>query len=478
MAVNSSIVANKVKTNPQPPGVPSTFSKLSSSGHSLILQKGQLNKVEVFPLIRDEYVESASAIQSTVTPSNIVGQIIKLSQDNIASLSLVLESAGAPTTIDLIEGYANDAALQAVWVASNPANLAVLDSGIVAPGGSTQSMKVDPSTIGDEWVDTIASTDLTGNSIRLDFRGGEISSKMEIRVFIGDGTNTKSALLAVGTKDVWNTYTIAETAMVEDGVGTTNVAAITVVGFRVTLDKAGKFSYIDNIEYIIPPGSVDLKLYDMGATLPVSGVATLASGTQYPDLNEANPAAVINLTLLAGKRSYVIPEFNAAIEGQTALNVNNYYALTLSYVDQDVKVYGTNPANAAQLYNNGYAFTAPDTVTAITQIGTYNDINFSLFHNNAVYLIETQIDLDAAAGKNSIVELIVENPSTDAIVDTIHAHTHPVGRTAIKADLRQKPLLIAKLDELELFYTDDENDSVTTLALNALYYHQPPTING
>ncbi|GAH05540.1 unnamed protein product, partial [marine sediment metagenome] len=98
----------------------------------------------------------------------------------------------------------------------------------------------------------------------------------------------------------------------------------------------------------------------------------------------------VNLSLLGGKRLYHINAFVAgvALEIPTneLLNLGNYYAITINYVDTELNVYGTNSSYSIQYYTNGYAFTTPDEATAITAVGEYNDCMFCIFSTQDVYV--------------------------------------------------------------------------------------------
>ena len=145
----------KINTNLEL-GVPVGFSEMSSNSLLVNLQKGQLNKVVVYPRIGNEYCESSREIQGVVTATNIVGQIFKASKNNITALSLTLESASG-ILLDNFESYANDAAIQSVWVETG--NVASVETTIVKSG--SQAMSLLGSSVNDEWINTVPSIDYT-----------------------------------------------------------------------------------------------------------------------------------------------------------------------------------------------------------------------------------------------------------------------------------------------------------------------------
>jgi len=206
--------------------VPPTFTKITENAKRTILQKGQLNKTNMYPRILNEHAESSREIQGVIDATTIVGQIFKASKDNITALGLTLESDEG-ISLDNFESYANSSALQSAWVATG--NLALLEQSIVKSG--TKSMALPGDTLNDEWVYTITSTDFTNYTGNFDAYFTKEFNKFKVSVFIGDGTNTKSFQLAFANKDSWYHFDIAEASMTEDGGGTTLVSAITKIGF-------------------------------------------------------------------------------------------------------------------------------------------------------------------------------------------------------------------------------------------------------
>lgn len=173
--------------------------------------------------------------------------------------------------------------------------------------------------------------------------------------------------------------------MTEDGGGTTDPTAITKIGFRVADKDAADSGYIDNLVATPPPGTVQVKLWDMGTSIPVTSVTSIDDGTQYSELgdrglNGGTVDSEITVSLLGGKKTYQLNDFVAGtaleIPSNTILNSGNYYAITIHYVDTDVNIYGPDTSFAYNYYTNGYAFTAPDESTAITAIGDYSDLSF------------------------------------------------------------------------------------------------------
>ena len=464
---------------------PSTYNKQTSNSNSYLIQKGQLNKLKLRPQILNEHAESSNEIQSIVTSTNIVGQIFKASRDNINGISLTMESAGG-SVIDDYESYANDAALQAVWV-KNGTNEALLEETIVHDGSKAFKGLTDVN--GDEWIMTLTSTDFTGYNGAFDFYQDQIYDRVKVRVFIGDGTNTKSFPLVVNTKNSWYHFDFNEAAMTEDGGGTTNVAAITKIGFRIEDKEIGKFFYVDNLISVPPAGEIELKLWNFGTSIPVSATDGLNNATQYTEIGDrgfnggtVETSCIINLE--GGKRLYHIKEFVAGtaleIPANTLLTVDNYYAITIHYVDTIVEIYGPNSTYSYQYYNNGYAFTTPNEISVITALGTYNDLMFLIFSTQDIYIYKYAKEiynsaLEFATIKNATESIYTEGADME-ILDILENDKEPEQDTHIS--YTNNIFFMPKGGKFEIYYNDDYSDDVFEIVLAIGYYFINESING
>lgn len=462
-------------------GVPSSFTKTTRNERPINIAKGQVNSGRLRPEVLNEHAESSREIQSVVNSTNKVGQIFKASQDNINAIYITAESAEA-AAIDDFESYANDAALQAVWVPSNSLNF--LETTIVQD--STQSMGLPLSVINDEWEMTMAAIDYTGYTGSFDFYQDTIFGLTGaiVEVFISDGVNTKSSQLAINQANNWTHFDINEAAMIEDDIlNPTDVTAITSIGFRVDTKKLGASAYVDNLAAAPPPGELGIQLWDMGTTTPVTGVDALDDGVQYTqigDISFTTPVSQYNLNLEGGKRLYHVHEFvcGVALEIPTneILNEDNYYALVLTYVDTDVTIYGPNSSfDDAPYYNSGYAFTTPDNSTAITTIGVNNDLMFSIFSTQDVYIIGSSARANAEPNGGSSFMSSVEGIHMETL-DVIHTHgLNPPSNGII--DLTLRPVFLPKGGKFNLDYNDDYTDDVTVIEFGMGYLYEPPFVN-
>ncbi len=459
--------------------VPLNYTKMTASGIHKTVQKGQANEYIVRPQILNEHSELHSDTVGEVNATTIVGQVFKASQDNINSFMIPLESAEA-TVFDTFETYENSTALQTAWVEDT--NAATLETTIVSSDrSSTKSMKLPCDTEGDTWTKTIEAADFTGYNGVFDFYQDKEFDKLKLSVVLGDGVNTISLQLVVPDKNEWTHFDIPISALSEDGGGTTDITAITKVSFRVDDKEGGKFAYVDNYYATPPPGEVELKLWDFGATLPTE-TTTLDDATQYTELGDranATVASSVIVSLVGGKRQYHIHDFVAGVakedSANTLLTGNNYYGITLHYVDTEVNVYGNGSTN----YTNGFAFSTPDTSTGITDLE--KDLGFAVFSTQPVYVTRIMWNLhnsahtSAAPGHDAAVMIVIAGISSE-VTDVIMTHIFPP--SAMDRDLALKPYPMVDGGKIKVYYEDDYSDNVGDLIVNAQYYYIPNTPNG
>ena len=455
--------------------LPPTFTKQTSNGRLQPIQKGQLNTVRLRPQILNEHQESNRNVQSVVSSGNIVGQIFKASQDNINGINLVLESA-AGATIDDFESYADSTALRVVWVEGT--NPATLETTIIKDG--TQAMKMSGAILADQWVNTVAPIDYTEYTGEFDFYVTALTVIFE--VFIGDGVNTKSAIIAMTDPNSWQHVEVNESAMSEDGGGTTDVTAITKIGFRISTKKVATFGYIDNLEATPPPGSIELKLWDFGATIPTSAVDGLNDATQYMRLGDEgfnSISASKTVFLEGGKKIYNVTSFVAGVALEIPTNelliVDNYYAITIHYIDTDVSVYGANPAFLVNYYVNGYAFTTPDAVSVITMIGAFNDIMFHVHSTAEVYINTLVKFLNAAPGTGASESIYIEDKNMEIVTSIVGTF---IPLQEVQAEFTRAYPYFPKGGKFEINYNDDFTDSVAIMGIFVGYFYEPPTVHG
>jgi hypothetical protein len=394
-------------------------------------------------------VSPSSSPSPSISPpvssgASIVGQIFKNPQDNINSISFTAESGQSETELDNLEtaDYANDGALQAVWVKAGT-DEAVRDLTIKATG-SDMSMKLDASKANGEWAAATINMpinttpiDMTNAIISFKFRQNRTFSNLKANIFIKDGSANKSLVsLVIEDSDI-DTFVNFSIPIESFTSGTpANITDITTIGFEVDSLAAGGLFYVDSLTHIISAGIIRMKLWKFGTTAPVAGTAKLSDSTQYETLGDlAIDGTVVNqidVSLLPGKRLYHIHGFSAGPAFEKAdnalLTVDNYYAITFHHVDEDVIFYGNNDGKLAD--SGGYSFTAPDESSIISATGADENLQFYLFCVKPVYLLGYHLHMldsdgnTALTGVNSEWETIVEDINeVPVIIDEHHHHS-------------------------------------------------------
>lgn len=459
------------------------YTKQTSNSRTFPIQKGQLNKYRLRPTILNEHAESSRNIQAEVNNTTIVGQVFKASQDNINGIMLTLESA-AGASIDDFESYAADVNLQAAWILAGT-NEATLETTIVKTGD--KSMKLNLAVLNDEWALTVGdSVDYTDYTFDLDYFQDRDFSQAKVSFFVEDGSaNTASIQLAVADINSWIHFEININSLSDDGAAT-DYTDIDKVGFRVD-DLAPTFSgYVDNIVATPAPGQLELKLWDLGDTIPVADGSSFdltTDATQYTELgdrglNGGTVAASVTLDLIGGQRLYTIRAFIAGtaleIPENTLLNVGNYYAITLHYIDTDISVYGPDET-IQNYYTNGYAFTTTAENVDITAVGADIDLMFGVYSTQNVFLNTVLKFYDAAPGSDSTEHIFIED-SEMTITDIITGESTPQQTTL--AEFRDRRFYLPKGGKFEIYHNDDFSDSTTQITALMGYLYVPPIANG
>jgi len=459
-------------------GVPNSFTQQTSSSKTFLLQKGQLNHLRQRPTIINEHVETARQIQSTVTETNIVGQIFKASQDNINSIALTLRSAGGEV-FDDFEEYADTTALRVEWVASS-ARLASLETTIITEGLQSMALPTD-GDVGDEWTRSFDATDFTGFTGTFKMYSTKEYKDVQLSVMVKDSQGGSSAAPIVNQeKEVWEDFEF----MVENLAGTADLTDIVEIGFLLDKDRGGGINYIDYMVSFPPAGSVDIELWDLGTTLPVSGVDALDDGAIYPELGDKgiNSGAVsdhVTFDLLGGRRQYTVQKFIAGvaleIPGNTLLDVGNYYAIVLRYVNAEIDVFGADTSYGKSYYNNGYAFTTPDNATPITTLGEFADIQFAVMSTQDVWINTLLKFYDADPGPSTTETVYVEDK--DMKIENVIAGENTPQRS-IQVDFRARFFCHSKGGKFEVNVNSAFDDDTTQATVLYGYLYEPPTING
>jgi len=471
----SSVVSKDISS-----GIPPEFTKQTANGETYLLQKGQLNNLRIRPQIWNEHAESSRSIIANVTNTNIVGQVFKASQDNINGIDLALESAGG-VTVDDFENYANDTELNLAWIASNAANEAAVETSVVYEGAKSMYLDTGTGFTGNEWAKSFTAEDYTGRTLQFQLQSNKEYKDVKMIVFIEDSVGNKASRQIVqANRDIWTKLVTPINTFIDESAST-DLTDIVKVGYRIEQEKKDGYVIIDILNSIPAPGTVEIKLWDMGATLPQTGITSLSDGTQYEKLGDLGTTgaqtASVMVDLLGGKRIYHIDRFVAGVALEMPTNeiliTGNYYAITIHHVDTDVQVYGPN-ATLDNYYNNGYSFTTPNESNVITSTGANEDLMFIIFSTQVVYVYEVTIVTDGIPDGGSRTSAYVEDENmkrTDILVSGIKAV--PSITTVL-----QKPFKMTKGSKFEQEYNDDFTDNVTSINLIIQYMFIPPQVNG
>lgn len=471
-----SCTGNVLDVSSQPGGAPPEFTKITSNASTRVIAKGALNQIEFVPRIRNEHVGVFSNVQAVVDTNTVVGQIFKASKNSISALVLAMESAQG-VVVDDFESYADSAALQAVW-STSLANLPTLEQTIVRTG--TKAMRLTTTVDAEEWSRTSAPQDFTGFTGKFSTYFSNDFTQQQIAVYIEDSVgNSKSSLIVQEGASIWCDCEVNEAAMIDDQAAITDTTDIVIIGFRVIQKRASSFLIVDDIISVPPPGSIRVKLWDMGTTEPVDGITSIDDGTQYDQIGISR-SANFDIALEGGKRIYHLEEFFAGINKEfpdnKLININNYYILQLEYIDTDVSVYGPDTSFGVNLYSNGYAFTVPDEATPITQINEFSDLMFAIMSTQPVYFTSIGWRFDAEPNGNSSILVFLRDPNgfvTEVVIDHEESPEQD-----FQFDAESRPMFLDDGDKLQFLYNDDFTDSVRTISGEARFWYQPPIING
>jgi hypothetical protein len=478
--INSSPLPLRLVETISSNGIPLEFTKQTTSQNQKIVSKGVLNELLLRPQIINEHMEVGDTVQDVIDSSTIVGQIFKASQANINSITVKLESADQ-AMIDDFESYADSAALQAAWALTGT-NEAIL--GTDTPYQGTKHMDLPSDTVDDEWEKTISSRDCTGGVWKMAVYPDEDYAKQNFDFFVSDGTNTKSINIVTTIKDQWQVIYIPQASMSDDGGTPCDDSAIVGVGFRNQVAKADRYYGVDVLQFAPPAGQVRFKLWDMGATIPEAGVTKINDGTQknLGDLDVGSLVSQIDIDLIGGIRRYQLDDFIAGVNigkgGNQPLTVDNYYAITMHYIDTNVSVHGSS--GSQNFYNNGFSFTAPDQATAITAVGANKDCLFQIYSVQEVYLVSSRVYFKNTTGAlidngiNSSYEIFVETPS-ETLENMI---TSKIQAGVIEPSSWFRPVQMLAGGKLEIYFNDDFNDDVYKMYLIAEYAYEPKAANG
>jgi len=426
-----------------------------------------LNEVQSIPHVLQENMESDISVISTLPsagPVNLIGQVFRASLDNAdhVILHLGVDGAGVGLFVDDFESYANDAALQAVWVASDAVKTQVTLY-TLAPHGGSQSMRINVTktgSVGDTVTDTFAVQDWSAvDVVRFWARSDQLGDKIQLRVRVGDGTSSKSALVEAAAKDTWEEFSVNLAGMTNDGAFSPDMSAITMLEWEVT--KAGK-----NGEWIVDDLSVE---GDAGtARVRLFNVASASPGTLG---SQVGTDQTIQLNNRFSDR--YVADFGGA-----GVTIGNHYALVVDSLSASVDVTGLGDTKAGGgYYTNGVAFTSTDGGTTLTTQAN-DDLAFCVFGQTEGYLLGLRVRFNGDANGTQVTGFI-ENQPTEKLIYSFGHDIFAYGTEQTwfwpTAGLQSGSgaIYVAQGQKVELQVQWADNTPATELSLDYLFTHKP-----
>ncbi len=466
------------------------FTQLIKIAVPFLAQIGTKNYLQQRPKILFAACEEDDHVVGTVTASNMIIQNFQTNRDNINSFYFTAASGKAQTELDDLDiaTYANDAALQAVWIKGGT-DSAVRELTIVAPG-SDMSMKLDCSKSDGDWYALLSALPISSSPV--DFSKGIMSlkfrqtvefSQLKINFYIKDGLGNKSSVLLVvqnGDINKWltlnlpiNSFTSDTPADVEDIVG---------IGFEVVDKENNGFVYVDDVSYKISTGSIRIKLWDWGSNKPIAGSSKLDDATQYNDLGDivihGEVKSQIDIELLPGKRLYHMHDFVAGTAFESGDNKPlvpyNWYGISWEYIDEDVIIYGDD---SGKLDGIGYSAYAPNASTALTITGPGENVQFYACCVVPVYIADYHLHfLDAGgsaatSGKNTDWSSLVEDKDKRPIIID-HHHHHDLSDYSFEY-LALSPIFMDLGGKFETKFIHGGNDDIVGIMQEVVYMCKP-----
>jgi len=210
---------------------------------------------------------------------------------------------------DLMNSYADQAAIQAVYVDSDASNKMVdIETTNFATGSQAlKLLAVATANTGDSVAKTISSKDFTGLTVHLLIRASATDGDWEFRLGTGNlTTDYFKKALTVSSTNTYEHISFTVASMTAAG-GSEDITAITRVGFYCVDDTGGPSLLIDRIWYTSGTDDYVVKKADASNwdLLPVDGIAT-ATITSGSSGNICESGELAGFTgLVPGAKYYV-----------------------------------------------------------------------------------------------------------------------------------------------------------------------------
>lgn len=424
--------------------------ELTLSVRAPIVNKGGVATLLLTPHVHGEHMIVATSTIATAEQGGItdVAQVFKAAQAKLNSLGFRVGVDTFPVFSEDFESYADTTALKVVWVVSDATNTDItLETTI--PGEGAKSMSINVSK-GKSALDTVTNTFSSEDwsevtDIIFLIRQDQPTSENQIRVRIGDGVNSISALVPLNAIDTWETRTISISSFSEDGVGTTDLAAITTVEFEVEADGQNGVIIVDNFRAVGPPGTVTVAIHEVASETPSSLGALVASAS---------------LSLVNVEDAFYDVDIPAT------LTVGNHYAIVLKAPDTATTMLNVLGGTG---YQAGDAYTSIDNGATLTQL-VDTDMFFISYWRvpGVVDLVSVEFDADPGTGE---VEIAIVNFTTGRISRYMSHNLTLLSGLIRDSQLRNE--FVRDDDVVFLFLTDDSTSPASEVALTVQFSHEP-----
>jgi hypothetical protein len=443
------------------------------------INRGQDTTVQWQPVTHGEnwIGSTADVVEQLDATNNMIGQIFRPTTTSLASVRLWLSALVPGGTIDDFSTYANSAALQAVWVASDSVNTGVtLDTTTMGSNSMRIAVAGNANSAGDTVTKTFgANQDYTAmTSISVTVRSTNGNNIFSLRLVDAAGVSASAAITPVAL-NVNETKSLAPANFVNDGASTPNFAQIKKMAIVVNgAGGNGNAIYIDNVIVNSDVGSVDVSLYDFGAN-PTPGalgaLVTLDDGsTKITIQGVGSSAMATDITL------------NKGLMGKAGLTANNYYAIVLNNKTQAAATWRMHGSLTGNPYASGNAFRSTNNGAALT-----HDANADVAFNTrtlapAWVLGKLSGTIDNAAGL-SAVNLNLVNLADGKVSRVVARDFRLLSRQEFDSDLAgavqaRSPLSGTAAQYFQIRWSDAAGSTANYGNISFSYFSLPITRNG
>ncbi len=435
----------------------SRFTKsVNVSQRTIIANKGGVNIIRLKPVIvMENAVGEGAEIGTIPTGGNTdVGQVFKAQLPDLRSIGFRLGVLATTIRTEDFESYADTAALQAAWVPSDVSNSPnTLETVVVSEGAKSMAMEITKNKSDLDTVTfTFAAEDWSSVSdIAFQINQTNMNSENQVRIRIGDGTGTKSSLVFIADINVFEQRVLNIDVFAEDGIGTTDLSAITTIEFEVVVGTQNGTVYIDDIQILTAPGEVDLEVRNVASAIPT----TLGSVVATTTFNLVNSADFF----------YVVEVDATLVPGQHySLNIRN-----LSFGTTVVDMIGSLGE-----YTQGEFYSSNNDGTTLSFPG--GDAFFVTFFKTEGMISTIFVDFDDVPGDGRMDISIVNRTNNKIKRHLVHDFELVSSKEHEFLDIELE--IVGPDDEVVMLLVDDATSLATEMVLSVDFRHKPVNVVG